>query len=99
MTPVNRTALVVNLRTWAALLVLLALTVASSALPLGRWHLVCNLAIAGLKTALVMLFFMQVRRSSPLIRLFSVAAFFWIALLIGLTLIDDLTRTTVAAPW
>src|SRR6185312_2463796 len=46
---------------------------------------IINMAIAGIKVALVVLFFMEVRNSSPLIRLASLAGLFWLILMFSLT--------------
>ena len=42
--------------------------------------------------ATVLLFSMEILREPPLIRLFSVLGFCWVAILFGMTLIDYLTR-------
>jgi len=47
------------------------------------------------KALLVILFFMHVKDSSRLTRLTVVAGFFWLAILIGITLTDYLSRPTV----
>jgi len=76
----------------AALLLLLAATMGCSLIGLGRFELIANLGIAGLKAALVALFFMQVRYSSPVVRLFAVLGLLFLALLMGLSLADYLSR-------
>jgi cytochrome c oxidase subunit IV len=50
------------------------------------------LSIAGLKAALVILFFMHVKYSSKLAQLFAFAGFFWLAILLVFTLQDYVTR-------
>lgn len=77
---------------FVALIVLLAVTVVVSWFPLGAWNLPVAIAIAGVKAALILLYFMDVRHSRPLIWLVAGAAFFWLAILIGLTLADYHTR-------
>ncbi len=78
--------------TWGALLALLALTVASAYVPLGWFNTVLNIAIAIGKAGLVMGIFMQLIRAERLIRLFALATFCWIVVLIALTLTDTLTQ-------
>lgn len=77
---------------WVALLALLALTTASSFLPLRGWNFAINMAIACAKASLVAWVFMKLRTSAPLVRLVAAAAIVWIAILIGLSLTDLLTR-------
>jgi cytochrome c oxidase subunit IV len=52
--------------------------------------------IATVKAALVVLFFMHVRYSDALVRLFMAAGLVWLAILIGLTLVDYLSRAGMA---
>lgn len=80
------------LKIWAALLLLLALTCASAFVHLGTWNTVTNVAIAVAKAALVIIFFMHLKGASPLTRVFGCAAFFWVLLLIGLSLSDVVSR-------
>lgn len=80
------------LLTWAALLLLLALTFASAYVHLGTWNAVVNIVIAIAKAALVMTLFMHLKDASGLTRAFGVAAFFFVILLIGLALSDVLSR-------
>ena len=84
---------------WAALVLLLALTTGAAFLPLGRLNLFVALAIAVAKALLVLLFFMELKRSSGLVRAFAFAGFFWLLILLTLTSADYLTRRDVAAPW
>jgi cytochrome c oxidase subunit 4 len=60
---------------------------------LGIWNTVAAITIAVVKALLVVLFFMHVKYSSNLTRVYVLAGFLWLALLIGLTLTDYLTRT------
>jgi cytochrome c oxidase subunit 4 len=80
------------LAVFTSLLLLLALTVAASYLTLGRFNVVIALAIAIAKTFLVMLFFMHVRYSGKLIWIYVGVGFFWLAILLTLTMSDFLTR-------
>ncbi len=77
---------------WIALLALLMLTLGSAYLSLGWVNGVVNLAIAVAKALLVMIFFMHLRSSHYVLKLFAAAGFFWLAILIGLSLSDFLAR-------
>jgi cytochrome c oxidase subunit 4 len=77
---------------WLALVVLLAITVGSAFVPLGAGNTIINMAIAAAKAALIGLFFMNLVRSSTLLRLGAVAGLFWLAFLFVLTSSDYLTR-------
>ena len=79
-------------KVWAALILLLALTLGSSFVPLHSVNLAINLAVACAKAALVAVFFMQLRRSDALTRLAPAAALMWILILLTLGLADVLTR-------
>lgn len=82
-----------------ALLILLLLSAGSALLSLGAFNTVANLGIAAAKVALVMVFFMRLRSSSPLVRIVSLAGFAWLSMLIVLSVADFLTRTPLPAPW
>jgi cytochrome c oxidase subunit 4 len=77
---------------FAALMVLTAVTVAVAFLDLGVFNDVVALSIAVVKAVLVVLFFMHVLHSSRMTKLSIVAGFLWLAILIGLTLSDYLSR-------
>jgi cytochrome c oxidase subunit 4 len=85
--------------TWAALLVLLALTLGSAYVSMGPWNSIVNMAIAAAKTLLVALYFMHLARASALKRLVAGAALFTLALLFGLSGADYVTRDISPAPW
>ena len=72
--------------------ILLAGTVASAYVPMGIFNTIVNLAIAALKVALIMLFFMKLRSSSPLLRLSALAGLFWLIFMFALTGSDYFTR-------
>jgi cytochrome c oxidase subunit 4 len=78
--------------TTVALFALLVVTVAAAYVNLGPLNTVTAMAISLSKAALIVLFFMHVRRSDPLIRLFVAAGFFWLGIMLTLTLSDFLTR-------
>jgi cytochrome c oxidase subunit 4 len=95
--PSVRTYLVV----FAALMVLLVVTVAVAFVHLGPLNLAAALAIAIVKATLVILFFMHVIYSSRLTKVFVAAGLFWLLILFGLTLSDYMTRgwTPVSRGW
>jgi cytochrome c oxidase subunit 4 len=80
------------LAVFVALLVLTGLTVLAAFQDLGAWNNVVMLGIAGIKATLVVLFFMHVWDSDRLTKLTVAAGFLWLAILIGITLTDYLTR-------
>jgi cytochrome c oxidase subunit 4 len=59
---------------------------------LGRMNAVVALTIAVIKATLVVLYFMHVRYSSKLTWVFVGAGFFWLAIMVALTLSDYMTR-------
>ena len=79
-------------RTWLALLVLLALTCGSAFVPLGGFNLVANLGIALAKALLVVFVFMHVREGTPMVRVAAVAGVLWLCVLAGLSVVDFATR-------
>jgi cytochrome c oxidase subunit IV len=60
---------------------------------LGIWNPVVALTIAVIKATLVILFFMHVYYSSKLTKLTISAGFFWLMIMITMSLSDYLTRT------
>lgn len=77
---------------FAALIVLTFVTVFAAEFDLGTFSIFVALAIAVTKATLVVLFFMHVKESSRLTKLFVVAGFFWMAILFGLTATDYISR-------
>ena len=75
-----------------ALMVLTAVTVGAAFVDLGPFNTLVALLIACTKMMLVVLFFMHVRYSSRLTWAVVAGGFFWLALLLGMTLSDYLTR-------
>jgi cytochrome c oxidase subunit 4 len=74
------------------LMILLALTAGASSLHLGRWNLVLSLGFSIGKTALIAGYFMELRKGGGRLWLFAGAGFFWLLILVGLSLGDYLTR-------
>jgi cytochrome c oxidase subunit 4 len=83
---------------FGALMVLTAVTVGVAFVDLGRLNVVVALAVAVVKAALVVLFFMHVKYSSRLIQLVVIASLVWLVILFGVTLTDYLTRGWLMAP-
>lgn len=83
---------------FGALMVLTLTTVGVATIDLGPMNIVAALVIAAVKATLVIMFFMHVRYSKPLIRLVVFAAVLWLAMLIGLTLTDFLSRSWISSP-
>ncbi len=79
---------------FSTLMVLLVVTLLAAIPDLGPWNLPIAMAIAVAKALVVMIWFMHLKFSSPLTRLFAGAAFFWLAILFLLTLSDYISR-----PW
>jgi cytochrome c oxidase subunit 4 len=86
---------------WAALLVLLALTIGATFLRLGPVLPLVSFGIATAKAALVLWFFMELRRENGLARVAALAGFAWLAILFIMTATDNLSRgrfTTAGNP-
>jgi cytochrome c oxidase subunit 4 len=82
----------VYLTIFTLLMILTATTVGVSFLDLGPFNTVVALVIAVTKMMLVILYFMHVRYSARLTWAVVAGGFFWLALLLLLTLGDYLTR-------
>jgi cytochrome c oxidase subunit IV len=84
---------------FAILICMTVLTTWVAALDIAApWNTVVAMAIAIFKASLVILFFMHVKYSSNLTRAAVVAGFFWLAILMVLTLSDILTRNWIPQP-
>ena len=76
-----------------ALLLLTGLTTGVAFIDLGaELNTIVALTIAVVKALLVILFFMHVKYSTNLTKLVIVAGFFFLAILVAMTLADELTR-------
>ena len=78
---------------FGALMVLTALTVFAANVNFGRLNDLIAMTIAVVKMTLVLLFFMHVRYSSRLIWAVVISMFFWLAIMLTLTLTDYSSRT------
>ena len=85
--------------TWLALMILLALTLGSSYVPMGPWNTAANMGISGAKALLIALFFMHLRHAGALLRIAALTGLLWLALLFGLSWSDYATRDVSPAPW
>jgi len=77
---------------FAALMVLTIATVAVAEFNLGPLNDLVAMAIAVTKAVLVILIFMHVKDSTVLTKVTVVAGFFWLFIMITMTLMDYLTR-------
>jgi cytochrome c oxidase subunit IV len=82
----------VYLTIFSLLMVLTAVTVGVSFIDLGPMNTVVAIVIAVIKMLLVVLYFMHVRYGTKLTWAVVAGGFFWLLLLLGLTLGDYLTR-------
>ncbi len=83
-----------SLRVLISLFLLLALTTLLAFVPLGPWNWVIAIILALVMTGLIVLFFMKVRYSEPLIWLTSAAGISWLSILLFLVILDYISR-----PW
>jgi cytochrome c oxidase subunit 4 len=83
---------------FAGLIGLTLLTTAVAFIDLGSFNTVVALVIAFSKMLLVIFFFMHLRHSGGLVRIVLLAGFFWLALLIALTMSDYRTRNWTHSP-
>ena len=88
----------VYLSVFMGLMVGTALTVAVAYVDLGWLNTPVALLIAIAKASIVVLFFMHVRYNSPLMWVFAAAGFFFVLILLALTLQDYISRPWEAGP-
>jgi cytochrome c oxidase subunit IV len=82
---------------WVSLIILTLTTTGVAFIDLGgEWNTLTAVAIAIVKTVLVVVYFMHLRYSSRLTWVFAGAGFFWLIILISLTLSDVLTREWIS---
>lgn len=73
-------------------MLLLALTWSVGYVNLGLFNLIVALAISITKALIVVLFFMHIKGSSPLLHLAATVGVIWLLIMLGLTLSDYFTR-------
>jgi cytochrome c oxidase subunit 4 len=81
-----------------ALMVLTTITVLVAYVNLGQLNKVVALGIASLKATLVVLYFMHVKYSSRLTKLVVMSGFFFLIILLGLTMVDYGSREWTPVP-
>lgn len=81
-----------------ALMVLTAVTVWVAFLDLGLFNPVVALVIATFKALLVILWFMHVRYSTRLTWIVVISGFFWLGILLALTMSDYISRNWLGTP-
>ena len=87
------------LKIFAALMVLLILTVGAAYIPFpGGLNIVVAMTIAVLKAMLIVLFFMHVRDSDKVTWVFASSAIIWMLILFTLTLTDYRSREWFGMP-
>lgn len=77
---------------WFALMCLLALSLVLAYIPMGVLTPTAGIVIAFVKAGLVVVLFMELASSRPLIRLAATAGLVFLAVLFALTLADVLSR-------
>lgn len=82
---------------WLALLTLAAIELGTSFVPFGRAYRPLLLLPALMMVALVALMFMGIKAAPAIARGFAVAALFWLTILLGLGMMDPLTRAVFPA--
>jgi cytochrome c oxidase subunit 4 len=83
---------------YLALMILLALTLGSAFLDLGSLNPIVNLGIACLKAALVVAFFMHLKESHGVTKVFAAAGLFWLGILFSLVATDYFSRDWLPLP-
>jgi cytochrome c oxidase subunit 4 len=77
---------------WAALLVVLAISIAGSFVFTGPLNLLVSFGTATLKAMLIFWFYMHLKEESGLNRIFAIGAIVWLVLLLSLPALDFVTR-------
>lgn len=78
---------------YAALVVLTATTTGMAYVDLGALNVYIALTIAIVKATLVVLFFMHVKDTTGITKVYVAAGFFWLLILILLTIADYMSRS------
>jgi cytochrome c oxidase subunit IV len=92
------TPLTIYFAIFATLMVLTAVTILVAYVDLGQMNKVVALGIASFKATLVVLYFMHVKYQSRLTKLMVVSGFFFLAILLSLTMTDYGSRSWVNPP-
>lgn len=83
---------------FAALMILLVITLGAAYFDLGSWNLPIAVTIAVIKALLIVLFFMHLAYGTRLVRVFAGAALFWLVIMFVLTLGDYFARQSASMP-
>ncbi|HXF11404.1 MAG TPA: cytochrome C oxidase subunit IV family protein [Desulfuromonadaceae bacterium] len=78
--------------TWIVLVILHFTILGSAYLKLGWANTPLIVALAFVQTGLVLFYFMEIRYSTKVVRVFAAAGFFWLAIQFTLTMSDYLMR-------
>jgi cytochrome c oxidase subunit IV len=81
-----------NVLIWAALMLLLLLTLALAYVPMGKLSPTIGIAIAAAKAGFVVMLFMELANAKTLTRLAAMSGVVFLATLFSLTLADVLSR-------
>jgi cytochrome c oxidase subunit IV len=92
------TPLKVYIGIFLALMVCTTITVLVAYVNLGQLNKVVALGIATLKATLVVLYFMHVKYASRMTKLIVISGFFFLGILLSLTMVDYGSRTWVNPP-
>jgi cytochrome c oxidase subunit IV len=77
---------------WLVLLVMFAVNFFLAYVPLGEMNIPAHMSIAGAMIVLLVLFFMDFKSYSPLLRMTALAGLFWLIFMFSLTAADYITR-------
>jgi cytochrome c oxidase subunit 4 len=83
---------------FGALMVLTATTVFAATVDLGPLNLAVALGIAITKATLVILYFMHVKYSGNMVKVYVAAGFLFFVIMLGITLSDYMTRGWISTP-
>jgi cytochrome c oxidase subunit 4 len=96
-TPVHHSHRTFYLKIFTALMILLVVTVIAAFLPLGQLNVIVAMAIAIIKGALIVMFFMHFKDSDHLTWIIGAATVAWFLILIFLTLNDYNSRDLISS--
>lgn len=83
---------------FTALMVLTTVTVLAAYVDLGQFNFMVAMLIAGFKASLVVWYFMHVKYQSSLTKLAVATGLFFLAILLGMTLIDYASKNFIGMP-
>jgi cytochrome c oxidase subunit 4 len=77
---------------WVVLLILFGASLGAAYLPLGTGNLTANLVIAAIMIMVLVVFLMDLKGATPLIRVVAAGGLLWLILMFALTFNDYLSR-------